>query len=697
MDIIKKSIEIGGKTLTVETGKMAKQASGAALVTMGDTSVLVTVVNSQEPRENVDFLPLTVDYRERTYSAGRIPGGFFKREGRPRENEILTSRLIDRSMRPLFPETWHNDTNVMALVVSFDNEHMTDIPSIIGASIALNISSVPFTTPVASVRIGRVGGQFIVCPTVSQLKESDLSLIVSGTPDGLSMVEAGASELSEAEMTDALNLAQSEIKRICEFVKSFPSKEKIVVEAGVVDPGIKTEVQKVATARIEQIVTIHEKAEREKTWSTFKKEVVAQLTTQFPEAESAIKAELENIFYQKARALILDKRVRTDGRALDQIRPITAETSVLARTHGSALFTRGQTQALATVTLGNPKDMQIMDELGGEYKERFMMHYNFPGFATGEAKPERGTSRREMGHGALARRALLPLIPTEDEFPYTMRIVSDILESNGSSSMASVCGGSLALFDAGVPVKSACAGIAMGLVMEGDKYAILSDIMGMEDHLGDMDFKVAGTRKGITALQMDIKIMGLSAKIMAEALEQARAGRMHILGIMEQALAAPRPDLSDFAPRMATVMIPQNKIGELIGPGGKNIRRIQEDTGVDIDVEDDGRVFISSADKNAVERAKEMVEYIAADVEVGKTYKGKVTRILNFGAFVEILPGKEGLVHISQLAEQHVKKVEDVVHEGDEVTVKVVEIDNQGRVNLSRKAVLLEAKNKEQK
>ncbi|MHB9154120.1 MAG: polyribonucleotide nucleotidyltransferase, partial [Endomicrobiales bacterium] len=536
-----------------------------------------------------------------------------------------------------------------------------------------------------------VEGNFVVNPTISQQKAGDLNLIVSGTSEGLSMVEAGASELSEAEMTEALNIAQQEIKKLCEFQRSFPVKEKMIAPQVAVDPALRAEVEKLALARVEKAVTIHDKQERENAWSNLKKEVKANLLGQFPDNEKEISAVLEDLHYQKARQLILEKRVRSDGRALDEIRPITCESAVLPRTHGSSLFTRGQTQALVTVTLGNPKDKQIMDELGGEYKERFMLHYNFPGFSVGEPRPERGTSRREIGHGALARRALVPLMPTEDEFPYTVRVVSDILESNGSSSMASVCGGSLALFDAGVPVKKSCAGIAMGLVKEGDNYAILTDIMGMEDHLGDMDFKVAGTRKGITALQMDIKITGLTAKIMSEALEQARVGRMTILDKMEAALSTPRPELSDFAPRMATLMIPQSKIGELIGPGGKNIRRIQEDTGVDIDVEDDGRVFISSADKGAVERAQQMVEYLTADVEVGKIYKGKVTRILNFGAFVEILPGKEGLVHISQLAAQHVKKVEDVVHEGDEVTVKVVEIDNQGRINLSRKALLGEA------
>lgn len=692
VEIITNSIEIGGKNIIIETGRLAKQASGSCLVKAGDTTVLVTVAAGKEPKENCDFLPLTVDYRERTYAAGKIPGGFFKREGRPRENEILKSRLIDRSLRPMFSENWHNETQITSMVLSYDNINDAEIPSIIGASLALMISEIPFNIPVSSVRIGRIDGSYVVNPTIPQQKLSDLDLIVSGTSDALLMVEAGANELSESEIMDALNLAHQEIKKICAFQLSFKSKEKLQIPVLEIDINLKNEVIQIADAKTEQIVTIAEKSSRENSWNKFKKEILANLKEKYPEKENIIVFLLEDIFYKKARRLILDKKVRSDGRTLTQIRPISCQTGILPRTHGSGLFTRGQTQALATVTLGTPQDMQVMDELGGEYKERFMLHYNFPGFATGEPKGERSSSRREIGHGALARRALSPLIPSEDQFPYTIRIVSDILESNGSSSMASVCGGSLALFDAGVPIKSSCAGIAMGLVKEDDKYAILSDIMGMEDHLGDMDFKVAGTTKGITALQMDIKITGLTTQLMSEALEQARKGRLEILDKMESSLSNPREDLSVFAPRMVTLMISPSKIGELIGPGGKNIRRIQEDTGADIDIEDDGKVFISSADKTAVDLAKQLVEYFTADIEIGKIYKGKVTRILNFGAFVEILPGKEGLVHISQLSEQHVKKVEDVVHEGDEITVKVVEIDNQGRVNLSKKAVLFDSK-----
>jgi polyribonucleotide nucleotidyltransferase len=689
---IEKSVDFAGKKMTVSTNLLAKQANGSCLVTTGDTTILINVVAANEPRLAADFLPLTVDYRERTFAAGKIPGGFFKREGRPRQNEILTSRLIDRTLRPLFPESWHNDTQITAIVLSTDMENDSDISSIIGASIALKLSDVPFHDVVGAVRIGRIEGKFIVNPTVSEQKLLDIDLVVSGTKDGLCMVEAGAHEVSEAELVEAIKLAHEEIKKICAFQETFNGKKKKESAAIEVDPKLKKSVETLAGNKTADIVKIKEKKSREDAWSALKKEIVAKLETEYPEQEAVIKQLLEDSFYVEARRLIAEKNIRSDGRGLDDIRPIECLTSVLPRTHGSALFTRGQTQALVTVTLGNPKDMQIMDELLGEYKERFMLHYNFPGFATGEAKPERSPGRREIGHGALARRALLPLLPNGDDFPYALRVVSDILESNGSSSMASVCGGSLALFDAGVPLKASCAGIAMGLIKEGGKNIILTDIMGMEDHIGDMDFKVAGTRKGVTALQMDIKIKGLTAEIMTEALEKARVARLKILDLMEKALPEPKADLSTYAPRMVTVQIPQSKIGELIGPGGKNIRRIQEESKAEIQIEEDGRVFISSPLKDSVELAKQMVESLVCDVEVGKTYKGRVTRILNFGAFVEILPGKEGLVHISQLAEGHVKKVEDVVHEGDELTVKVMEIDSQGRVNLSRKAVLQETK-----
>lgn len=684
MEFIKRSLTVAGKEIIVESGKLAKQANGSCVVRVGDTMVLVNAVASSTPKEGIDFMPLTVDYRERSYASGKIPGGFFKREAKPRDSEILVSRLIDRSIRPIFSEFWRNDTQITSVVLSHDGENEADIISIIGASIALTVSNIPFEKPIASVKVGRVNGQFIINPTLSQHAESDLDLVVSGTDDAFTMVEAGAGELSEAEMLEALNLAKEEIGKICAFIRTFPSKEKIAVSEPVLDAAMKAEVEAEAVAKAEECVVIKDKAERDFAWASFKKDIQTRLAEKYADQSANIDFILENTFYKKARELVLTKRTRTDGRALTEIRPITCEVGYLPRAHGSGLFTRGQTQGLVSVTLGSPADKQVMDQLTGEYKERFILHYNFPGFATGEPKPERSTSRREIGHGNLARRGLKAILPAEKDFPYTIRIVSDILESNGSSSMASVCGGSLALFDAGVPVKSACAGIAMGLMKEGDNYVILTDIMGMEDHLGDMDFKVVGTRKGVTALQMDIKITGLTTEILAKALEQARVGRMEILDKMEAAIAQPRQSLSQFAPKMVSLTIPQNKIGGLIGPGGKNIRNIQETTGVKIDIEEDGTVFISGDDSSAVDNARNMVEGLTAEVEVGKIYKGKVTKIMAFGAFVEVLPGKEGLVHISKLSKHRVAKVEDVVSEGEEIVVKVDEIDKQGRINLSK-------------
>jgi polyribonucleotide nucleotidyltransferase len=570
------------------------------------------------------------------------------------------------------------------MVISHDGENPSDIISIIGASVALHLSNIPFEKDIASVRIGRINGEFVVNPTIQQREQSDLDLVVSGTEEALTMVEAGASELSEQEMLDALNLAKEEISKICKFIKALPTKEKLPITEPVIDATLKAEVEAETLPKAQECVTIKEKTQREVTWATFKKEMQDKLAEKYPEQSALIDFVMEDIFYKEARKLVLTKNVRTDGRALTEIRPITCEVGYLPRAHGSAIFTRGQTQSLATVTLGSPEDKQVMDELTGEYKERFLLHYNFPGYATGEPKPERSPGRREIGHGNLARRGLKPILPEEKDFPYAIRIVSDITESNGSSSMASVCGGCLALLDAGVPIKATCAGIAMGLMKEGDNYVILTDIMGMEDHLGDMDFKVVGTRKGITALQMDIKIDGLTTEIMAKALEQARVGRMEIIGKIEATLPQPRLELSKYAPRMVSFVIPQAKIGTVIGPGGKTIKGIQETTGVEISIEEDGTVFISSPNALAVETAKSMVEGLTAEVEVGKEYKGKVTRIMNFGAFVEILPGKEGLVHISKLSKKHVKKVEDVVSVGEEIVVKVDEIDKQGRINLSK-------------
>ena len=682
MELIKTSLIVAGKEISIEAGKLAKQANGACVVRVGDTMVLVTAVASSTPKEGTDFMPLTVDYKERSYSTGKFPGGFFKREAKPKESEILVSRLIDRSIRPLFSEFWRNDTQIVAMVISHDGENPSDIISIIGASVALHLSNIPFEKDIASVRIGRVNGEFVVNPTIQEREQSDLDLVVSGTEEALTMVEAGASELSEQEMLDALNLAKEEISKICKFIKALPTKEKLPITEPVIDEALKAEVEAETLPKAQECVTIKEKTQREVTWATFKKEMQEKLAEKYPEQSALIDFVMEDIFYKEARKLVLTKNVRTDGRALTEIRPITCEVGYLPRAHGSAIFTRGQTQSLATVTLGNPDDKQVMDELTGEYKERFLLHYNFPGYATGEPKPERSPGRREIGHGNLARRGLKPILPEEKDFPYAIRIVSDITESNGSSSMASVCGGCLALLDAGVPIKAPCAGIAMGLMKEGDNYVILTDIMGMEDHLGDMDFKVVGTRKGITALQMDIKIDGLTTEIMAKALEQARVGRMEIIAKIEATLPEPRPELSKYAPRMVSFAIPQSKIGTVIGPGGKTIKGIQETTGVEISIEEDGTVFISSPNALAVETAKSMVEGLTAEVEVGKEYKGKVTRIMNFGAFVEILPGKEGLVHISKLSKKHVKKVEDVVSIGEEIVVKVEEIDKQGRINL---------------
>jgi polyribonucleotide nucleotidyltransferase len=690
MEYFKKEIEVVGKKFIVESGKIAKQANGSCVVRFGDTTVLVTVVVSREQRLNIDFMPLTIDYRERTYAAGRIPGGFFKREAKPRDSEILISRFIDRSIRPLFPRYWRNDTQVSAIVLSHDGENDSDIAALLGASVALYTSRLPFNVPVASVRIGKINGKLVVNPSIIEQKSSVLDLVVSGTEEALTMVEASSQELTEIEMIDALRLARDMIREVCLAQKALPVKEKIIVVEPTYNLSLKTDIEVEAVAKAESCIMIREKTEREFFWSSFKKDISTRLLEKYPEELSiTIDAILENVFYKKARELILSKKIRSDGRGFEDIRSITCETDILPRVHGSSLFTRGQTQALVTVTLGTPGDMQVMDELASEYKERFMLHYNFPGFATGEPKSERSTSRREIGHGNLAKRALRPILPSEDDFGYTIRIVSDILESNGSSSMASVCGGSLALFNAGIPVKTSCAGIAMGLIKNGDNdYAILTDITGMEDHLGDMDFKVAGTRKGITALQMDIKITGLTTEIMSQALDQARRGRLLILDKMDAAISFPKNDLSNYAPRMINLIIPQNKIGELIGPGGKNIRRIQDDNDVKIDIEETGRVFISGMNFHGVDDTKKYIESLIIEVEVGKIYRARITKLMPFGAFAEILPNKEGLIHISQLSNQHTKKVEDIVKEGDEVKVKVIEIDKQGRINLSIKAAL---------
>ncbi|HNF58728.1 MAG TPA: polyribonucleotide nucleotidyltransferase, partial [Elusimicrobiota bacterium] len=629
---------------------------------------------------------------ERTYAAGRIPGGFFKREGKARDNEILTSRLIDRSIRPLFPEYLRLEVQITALALSHDGLHDTDILTILGASVALGMSSLPWNGPIGAVRIARIDERFVFNPTLDEQDRSVLDLVVAGKKGSILMVESGSYELSEELLLEALALAQQEIDKICDMQTELfrkIGKPKMVVAAPAIDAGLTAKVNELARAKFAEAMRIAEKTARETFIDGLVKQVKDALATDYPEQGGDISALLATIEYEEARRLILDEKRRTDGRGFEDVRPISIQSGVLPRVHGSALFTRGQTQALATATLGSPADQQIMDELEGEYKERFMLHYNFPGFSTGEPKAERGPGRREVGHGALAKRALAPLLPDAEQFPYTLRVVSDILESNGSSSMATVCGGSLALFDAGVPMKRAVAGIAMGLVKEGERTAVLTDIMGMEDHLGDMDFKVAGTTEGVTALQMDIKIEGISVAIMKQALEQAKRARLFVLGKMSQALAEPRPDLAPTAPRMEVVKIPVDKIGALIGPGGKNIRRIITESGAQVEVEDDGSVYITAIDRASMETAKRQIEGYSAEAEVGKIYKGTVVRIMpKLGAFIEIFPGKDGLCHISQLDVTRVERVEDVVKVGDQLEVKVLEIDNMGRVNLSRRAVI---------
>ena len=691
-NVERREITAGSTKFEIETGKVARQAAGAVTVRTGDTVVLAASALSSRPRLGIDFFPLTVDYRERTYAAGRIPGGFFKREGKARDREVLTSRLIDRAIRPLFPEHIRLDVQISALVISADEQYAPDISAMIGASAALALSDIPWNGPVGAVRIGMLEGKLVVNPTLEEQDRSTLDLIVAGKKDAIMMVESGSQELSEESLVEALGIAQTHINAQCDMISELArisGKAKLEMPAPSVDAELIKQVSDLSRSGFKEAVKIAEKVAREKFIRELHKKVHTALDEKFPELAGVISERLDLVEYEEMRALILNDNRRTDGRGLEDVRPISIESQVLPRAHGSAIFTRGQTQALATATLGSPADMQIMDELSGEWKERFLLHYNFPGFSTGEAKPERGPGRREIGHGALARRSLLPMLPTPEEFPYTLRVVSDILESNGSSSMASVCGGSLALFDAGVPMKKAVAGIAMGLIKEGDKWAVLTDIMGMEDHLGDMDFKVAGTVDGVTALQMDIKIEGVSLEVMSKALAQAKRARMHILGLMNAHLAAPRPDLSPFAPRMVVVKIPVDKIGALIGPGGKNIRRIIEESGAQVDVEDDGKVYITSADKGSMQAAKSMVEALTVEIEVGKIYKGTVVRIMpKLGAFVEVLPGKDGLVHISQLAVERVERVEDAVKVGDEIEVKCIEVDSQGRVNLSRKAVL---------
>lgn len=684
-------IQLGGRKLVIESGKMAKQASGAVLVRYGDTAVLVTATASAEPREGIDFFPLTVDYEERLYSVGKIPGGFIKREGRPSESAILAGRLIDRPIRPLFADGFRNDVQVVATVLSVDQNNPPEIPAMIGASCALCISDIPFNGPIGGVRIGRIDEQFVINPTIEQQEQSELNLVVAGTKDAVLMVEAGAKEVSEDIILDAIEFGHSVIREIVDFQEKIVSqigKEKRQIKLYEVADDIALSVREYVADRLEEAVRNADKLAREEAIKLVKQDAAAHFEEIYPENSKEVQYVIQKVLKSIVRRMITVEKIRPDGRALDEVRPITCEVGVLARTHGSGLFTRGQTQVLNIATLGAIGDEQILDGLGVEESKRYMHHYNFPSFSVGETRPSRGPGRREIGHGALAERALVPVIPSETEFPYTIRLVSEVLESNGSSSMASVCGSTLSLMDAGVPIKRPVSGVAMGLVKEGDNFTILTDIQGMEDALGDMDFKVAGTEKGVTAIQMDIKISGINKEILTAALDQAKQGRKHILGKMLDVISEPRQELSPYAPRIITMEIDPDKIRDVIGPGGKTIKKIIDETGVTIDIEDDGKVFIAATDVEAGQRAVRIIETLVRDVEVGGIYLGKVTRLMTFGAFVEILPGKEGLVHISQLALERVAKVEDVVKVGDEIMVKVTEIDRQGRVNLSRKEIL---------
>lgn len=685
-----------GRPLLIEVGRVARQADGAALVRYGETVVLVTAVAVKEVSEDRDFFPLTVDYQEKTFAAGKIPGGFFKREGRPSEKEILTCRLIDRSIRPLFSDGLRCETQIIATVLSADKENDPDVVAMLGTSLALEVSDIPCNGPIAGVRVGRVNGDWLINPTQSQLQESDADIFLTGSRDAIVMVEGGARMLPEDAVLEALFAGHEAIQPLLDFqeeIKREVGKSKRPVPTVEVDGKLVGRVEELARAKILEAIAIAEKQERYRRLDEVKNDIITRALLDFPERRKDIHAAFAELKRSLFRQLTIKENRRIDGRGLREVRPITCEVEVLPRTHGSALFTRGETQALVITTLGTTGDEQKIDALIGEHYKKFMLHYNFPPFSVGEVKMLRGPGRREIGHGALAERALLPVLPREEEFPYTIRIVSEILESNGSTSMATVCGASLSLMDAGVPVSAPVAGIAMGLIKEGGEVRVLSDILGDEDHLGDMDFKVAGTSEGITALQMDIKISGVTREVMREALYQAREGRLGILKIMEATISEPRREISGHAPRIITLKVKPEKIREVIGPGGKVIRGIVEETGVKIDVDDDGTVTIASSDESATRKAVEMIQRITAEAEIGKIYRGTVRKIMDFGAFVEILPGTDGLVHISQLAPERVRRVTDIVKEGDEVLVKVVDIDRQGKIKLSRKEALAETGN----
>jgi polyribonucleotide nucleotidyltransferase len=688
-----RNITIGRQTLSIETGRLAKQADGAVVVRSGDTMVLVTACAAANPREGIDFLPLTVDYREYTYASGRIPGGFFKREGKPSEKEVLTSRLIDRPIRPLFPSGWRHETQIIALVLSADAENDSDVLAITGASAALAVASVPFTRSIAGVRVGLLDGEFLINPTYEQRRRSRLDLIVAGSKEAIVMVEAGAKEVSEEEMVQALERGHEAIKEIIDGIDALAKeagKKKIDIKDKEYSKELLEEVESKAYNPLADAMRIRDKLQNYESVDRVLGELLAPIPDTEPQRRADTKAIFKELKERVMRDEALERGKRLDGRAFDEIRPITIEVGILPRAHGSAVFTRGETQALVTATLGTAEDQQKIEMVDGEVWKRFMLHYNFPPFSVGEVQFLRGPGRREIGHGALAERALTPVVPAEEKFPYTVRVVSDILESNGSSSMASVCGGSLAMMDAGVPLTAPVAGVAMGLIMDerSGKYAILSDIAGAEDHYGDMDFKVTGTSSGITALQMDIKVSGITTEIMRKALEQARVGRLFILDKMQATLSSARNDVSTYAPRIVTLRIPVDKIRDVIGPGGKMIRSIIERTGVKIDVEDDGRVNVASSDEASAQKAIGIIQELTATPELNKTYMGKVQRITDFGAFVEIMPGLDGLLHVSEIAHYRVKDVRDELKEGEQVMVKVINIDPSGKIRLSRKALI---------
>ena len=683
------STKIGSQELIIETGRMAKQSDGAVMVQYGGTVVLTTAVAAKELKENQDFFPLTVDYREKTYAAGKIPGGFFKREGKPTEKEVLTSRLIDRPLRPLFPEHYYNEVQIMSTVLSIDGEANPDLLAIIGASAALMISQIPFENPIGAVRVGRIDDKWVINPTYAQLEKSTLDLVLASTEENIVMIEGGASEMPEDLMNQAIQFGREQIKPLIQIQRELVKKcgkPKQKPEPKLISEGIRKKVEAHVRGRFLSIFRLKTKEERIAKRDEFYEEVLALFdSTALDFNEKDVKAVFDGMEEKEVRSLILDKGERSDGRGFKEVRTVTCEIGFLPRTHGSALFTRGETQSLSVATLGTSRDEQIIDALEGESSKRFMLHYNFPPFSVGEVKPNRGPGRREIGHGALAERALRSVMPGEEEFPYAVRVVSDILESNGSSSMATVCGATLSLMDAGVPIKAPVSGVAMGLVKEGSKWKVLTDIAGIEDHLGDMDFKVAGTANGITAIQMDIKISGVTTEILKTALEDAKEARLKILAIMLKTISNPRAELSSFAPRITMLRINPEKIGELIGPGGKNIRKIIEESGATVDIEDDGRVIVASNDAKASELAIARISQITEEAQVGKIYQARARKIMPFGVFCEILPGTDGLVHVSELADGFVKKVEDHVKVGDEFPVKVISVDEHGKISLSRK------------